>query len=162
MNRRPCAWSYNSYNIRVKLRIRRIGNSLGVIVPKDVLERWQRHEGDFLELSSDAIRPGRSRVGAQEALDDLKHKLAFAVVERHAANRIRAQSLANLHRWKSRGAWVSAYDEWREILESGNDGELFEAMLGRNERSNRLRQSPPYVGLLPREEVKRLNEEASP
>ena len=32
------------------------------------------------------------------------------------------------------------------------------AMLGRDEDSNRLRQSPPYVGLLSRDEVKRLNE----
>lgn len=35
------------------------------------------------------------------------------------------------------------------------------SMLGRDERSNRLRQSPPYVGMLPREEVRRLNEEAA-
>ena len=150
-----------SYNIRVRLRIRRIGNSLGVIVPKAVLDRWKRHEGDYLELSGNAIGPSRSRVGTHDDLDDLKHKLALAVVENYGAQRIRAQSLANLHRWKSRGSWVSAYDEWRKILEGGDDGELFAAMLGRDERSNRLRQSPPYVGLLPREEVRRLNEEAS-
>jgi hypothetical protein len=35
-------------------------------------------------------------------------------------------------------------------------------MLGVDERSNRLRQSPPYVGLLPREDVLNLNEEAAP
>lgn len=34
-------------------------------------------------------------------------------------------------------------------------------MLGRDERANRLRQSPPYVGLLPREAVRKLNEEAA-
>jgi len=34
-------------------------------------------------------------------------------------------------------------------------------MLGRDERANRLRQSPPYVGLLPREQVKQLNQELS-
>lgn len=145
----------------MKLRVRRVGNSLGVIVPKAVLERWRRREGDFLELAGDAIRPCRSRVGTHDALDDLKHKLALLVIERCSAQRIRAQSLANLHRWKSRGSWVSAYDEWQAILERGDDGELFAAMLGRDERSNRLRQSPPYVGLLPREEVSRLNEEAS-
>jgi hypothetical protein len=33
-------------------------------------------------------------------------------------------------------------------------------MLGRDERANRLRQSPPYVGLL-RDEVAKLNEEAA-
>ena len=44
---------------------------------------------------------------------------------------------------------MSAYDEWQRILESGDDGELFATMLGRDERCIRLRQSPPYVGLLP-------------
>jgi hypothetical protein len=53
-----------------------------------------------------------------------------------------------------------AYDEWMEIL-GGDDGALFAAMLGRDERSNRLRQSPPYVGMLPREKVAKLNEEAA-
>ena len=80
---------------------------------------------------------------------------------RFTANQIRAHSLANLHRWKQNGAWVSAYGEWQQILERGGDGELFAALLGRDERSNRLRQSPPYVGMLPREDVRRLNEEAA-
>jgi hypothetical protein len=34
-------------------------------------------------------------------------------------------------------------------------------MLGRDERSNRLRQSPPYVGMLPRAQVEKLNEETA-
>jgi hypothetical protein len=34
-------------------------------------------------------------------------------------------------------------------------------MLGHDERANRLRQSPPCVGLLPREQVQKLNEEAA-
>jgi len=38
---------------------------------------------------------------------------------------------------------------------------LFAVLLGRDEHSNQLRQSPPYVGMLPREEVTRLNEEAA-
>jgi hypothetical protein len=96
-----------------------------------------------------------------DALDTLKRELALAVVRRFTAPEIRAQGLGNLHRWKSRGSWVSAYDEWQEILKSGDDGELFAAMLGRDDRSNRLRQSPPYVGLLSRDEVRKLNEEAA-
>jgi hypothetical protein len=94
-------------------------------------------------------------------LDELKRDLALAIVRRFTPREIRAQSLANLHRWKRQGAWVSAYDEWQDLIERGDDGELFAAMLGHDERANRLRQSPPYVGLLPREEVKRLNEEAA-
>jgi antitoxin component of MazEF toxin-antitoxin module len=145
----------------VKLRLRRIGNSLGVIIPKKTLDHWGRREGDFLELGADAIRPSRASTRSHAALDELKRRLAVAVVARCSANEIRAHSLANLHRWRAAGSWVSAYDEWQKLLTAGDDGELFATMLGRDERSNRLRQSPPYVGLLPRDEVQRLNEEAS-
>jgi len=103
----------------------------------------------------------RHREGGHEALDRLKRRIAAAVVSACTANQIRAHGLANLYRWKQAGVWLSAYEEWQAILESASDGELFAAMLGRDERSNRLRQSPPYVGLLPRAEVERLNEEAS-
>jgi hypothetical protein len=114
----------------MKLQIRRVGNSLGEILPQAVLTEWGVGEGDALEL-------------------------------RHfSPKEVRAQSLANLHRWKGQGTWVSAYDEWTEILQRGSDGELFNAMLGRNDNSNRLRQSIPYVGLLSQEEVKNIYEEA--
>ncbi|MES1188450.1 MAG: AbrB/MazE/SpoVT family DNA-binding domain-containing protein [Myxococcales bacterium] len=145
----------------MKLVVRRVGNSLGIIIPKATLEAWGLAEGDALELVGRSIRPPRSRPSTQEMLDELKRRLAVAVTARCTANEIRAHSLANLQRWKESGAWISAYDEWRQILESGDDGRLFAAMLGRDERSNRLRQSAPYVGLLPRDEVKALNEEAS-
>jgi antitoxin component of MazEF toxin-antitoxin module len=145
----------------MKLVIRRVGNSLGVIIPKSTLKAWGVKEGESLELEGRTIRPLRRHADSQGLLDELKRKLAVAVTSRCTANQIRAQSLANLQRWQANGAWVSAYDEWREILESGDDGLLFAAMLGRDERANRLRQSPPYVGLLPRDEVRALNEEAS-
>jgi len=98
---------------------------------------------------------------AHEQLDELKRKLAAEVAARFTANLIRGHSLANLDRWKMLGSWVSAYTEWEAILRSNDDGELFSVLLGRDERSNRLRQSPPYVGLLPREVVRKLNEEAA-
>jgi len=145
----------------MKLTLRRIGNSLGVILPKAVLQSWGLEEGDTLVLTESGIRPS-SRAGfSQQTLDELKRELALAVVRRFTPLEIRAQSLANLHRWKRQGMWVSAYDEWRELIERGEDGELYAAMLGRDERANRLRQSPPYVGLLPREEVRKLNEKAA-
>jgi len=144
----------------MKLTVRRIGNSLGVILPKTVLDRWGLGEGDTLELSERGIRPPDPAL-SHERLDQIKRALALAVVRRFTPREIRAQSLANLHRWKKQGAWVSAYEEWQEIIERGDDGELFAAMLGRDEHANRLRQSPPYVGLLPRDEVRKLNEEAA-
>lgn len=145
----------------MKLTLRRVGNSLGVILPRTVLRTWGLEEGDTLELTESGIRPA-SRTGfSQQDLDELKRELALAVVRRFTPREIRAQSLANLHRWKQQGVWISAYDEWQELIEQGDDGALFAAMLGRDERANRLRQSPPYVGLLPREEVRKLNEKAA-
>jgi antitoxin component of MazEF toxin-antitoxin module len=149
------------YNSRMKLELRRIGNSVGVIVPKETLQKWGVGEGDYLELGERGIRPFRKSGSSHEGLDELKLKLACEVVSRYTPNLIRAHSLANLSRWRKSGAWVSAYAEWQEILERSSDGDLFAAMLGRDENSNRLRQSPPYVGLLPREVVARLNEEAT-
>jgi len=144
----------------MKLELRRIGNSLGVIVPKEALQNWGVGEGDCLELGERGIRPFLKSHLSHEVLDELKRLLSLAVVRRCTPHEIRAQSLANLYRWRSQGTWVSAYDEWTAILQRGSDGELFAAMLGRDDQSNRLRQSMPYVGLLPQEEVKRIYEEA--
>ena len=143
------------------LVIRRIGNSLGVILPRMLLDAWGLGEGGKLKAGPGGIRPPRSSLNAQEALDRLKRAIAVEVVRRHSPEEIRRHSMANLARWKSQGAWSKAYDEWREILASDDDGELFKAMLGVDDRANRLRQSMPYAGLLPREVVERLNEEAS-
>jgi len=144
----------------MKLQVRRIGNSLGVIVPKSALTGWGVGEGDTLELTERGIRP-LARGSSHLKLDELKRALSLAVIRRRTAQEIRAQSLANLYRWKSQGAWVSAYDDWTEIIENGGDGELFAAMLGRDDNSIRLRQSMPYVGLLSQEEVKKIHEEGA-
>jgi antitoxin component of MazEF toxin-antitoxin module len=145
----------------MKLEVRRIGNSLGVIVPKEALQNWGVREGDYLYLSERGIRPLPKEGSSHAMLDELKRKLASEVVSRFTPNLIRAHGLANLSRWKKSGVWGQTYAEWQEILEGASDGDLFGAMLGRDENSNRLRQSPPYVGLLPRELVRRLNEEAA-
>lgn len=145
----------------MKLELRRIGNSLGVIVPKEALQNWGLREGDYLNLNERGIRPMPKSGASQAVLDELKRKLASEVVSRFTPSLIRAKGLANLSRWRKNGVWGQTYAEWQEILESASDGDLFDAMLGRDENSNRLRQSPPYVGLLPREVVTRLNEEAA-
>jgi antitoxin component of MazEF toxin-antitoxin module len=145
----------------MKLALRRIGNSLGVIVPKEALQNWGVSEGDCLELGERGIRPIPKSGESHALLDELKRKLASEVASRFTPNLIRAHSLANLSRWKKSGVWGPPYAEWQEILESASDGDLFAVMLGRDENSNRLRQSAPYVGLLPREVVGRLNEEAA-
>jgi hypothetical protein len=104
----------------------------------------------------------RAKAGSsQEVPDELKRKITFEVVSRFTPKLARAQGLATLTRWKKSGTWASAYNEWQEILEAASDGIMFAVMLGRDENSNRLRQSPPYVGLLRPELAKRLNEEAA-
>ncbi len=145
----------------MKVTVRRIGNSLGVIIPRAVLKAWRIGEGDYLSVGDEGIRPPAPAASTHDTLDELKRRLAAAVAAHYPAQEIRAHSLANLHRWNSDNVWVSAYDEWKQILVSGDDGKLFATMLGRDENSTRLRQSPPYVGLLPRQQVERLNEEAS-
>jgi antitoxin component of MazEF toxin-antitoxin module len=143
----------------MRTSIRRIGNSLGVLIPRPVLAAWGLGEGDALELTETGIRVPTSSM--QERLDDLKRRIAVEVAANFPPALIRAHSLGNLHRWERQGAWVPAYEEWRTLICSGDDGALFSAMLGRDERANELRQSPPYVGMLPREVIKRLNEEAT-
>jgi antitoxin component of MazEF toxin-antitoxin module len=145
----------------MKLAIRRVGNSFGIIVPKAALQAWGLGEGDHLELSGRGIRPASAAGLSHDVLDELKRSISLAVVKNFTPREIRAQILANLHRWKNQDVWVSAYDEWQEIARREDDGELFAAMLGRDENAVRLRQSMPYVGLLSQEEVKRLHEEAA-
>lgn len=146
----------------MKLTIRRIGNSLGVIVPRSVLEAWGLGEGDVLTVTESGIRPTAQRAGfTHHALDELKRSIALAVLRRFSPREIRVQILANLHRWKGQGSWVPAYDEWRDLARRDDDAALYAAMLGRDDDAVALRQSMPFVGLLSREEVSRLHEEAA-
>jgi len=145
----------------MKVRLRRIGNSLGILLPKATLESWGVGEGDELELDERGVRPPARGGFVHPELDELRRSIALAVVRRHTAQEIRAQILANLHRWKRNDVWGGAYEEWRTIASGSDDGELFAAMLGQDERAVRLRQSAPFVGLLPKGEVRRLNEKAA-
>ena len=149
------------YNLEMRVTLRRIGNSLGVLVPKAKLDAWGLDEGDALELTDQGLRPPRRGGFTHEELDEHRRNVALAVVGNFTARQIRAQILANLHRWKGQGVWGKAYEEWRKIVASDDDGELFAAMLGRDENAIRLRQSAPFVGLLSKEEVRKLNEEAA-
>lgn len=140
------------------LTIRRIGNSLGVIIPRASLEMWRLGEGDELVLKEDGIVPPGAR-SAKGNLNDLRLERACEIIRRFTPREIRAKGLANLYRWKKAGTWCSAYTEWEHILADPDDGRLFAAMLGRDEESVRLRQSAPYVGLLPPDVVRQMNEE---
>lgn len=149
------------YNATMKIPLRRIGNSLGVLLPKATLDTWGLKEGDALELTERGLRPPARGGFTHQELDEHRRAVALAVVRNFTPREIRAQILANLHRWKRQGVWGAAYREWQEIAQGEDDGELFAVMLGRDENAVRLRQSAAFVGLLPKDEVRKLNEEAA-
>lgn len=86
--------------------------------------------------------------GQHQKLDKLKLLSAIAILEENDLATIRARSLDNLDRWVANGTWVSAFDEWRVLMTIGSDEDVIATMTGLDENSNRLRQSPPYAGLL--------------
>ncbi|MEN9865558.1 MAG: hypothetical protein RL748_1148 [Pseudomonadota bacterium] len=96
---------------------------------------------------------------AQTTLDSIKHKISCEVLATFAIAEIKARSKANIERWRANGAGDAVYDEWYAILDDPDDSKIIHAMVGLNENSNRLRQSPPYVGMLPKAVVRKLNEE---
>jgi hypothetical protein len=94
-------------------------------------------------------------------LDEHKRRIGELILEQHTLREIRAKSLENLKRWRARGVWNQAYKDWKGILEHGSNAQLVQSMTGRDEESNRLRQSMPYVGLLDRKIVRALNEKVA-
>jgi hypothetical protein len=128
-----------------------------------MLARWGLEEGDLLELTADGLFPPRhhAKGNAQQRLDEFKRSLALEVVRRIPIAQIRRESLRNLERWRANGVWGGAYEEWRRLIEQGSDAALFAVMVGQDEEANRLRQSPPYMGLLPDAVLEKLREEAA-
>src|SRR3954471_21925934 len=105
----------------MRLTIRRIGNSLGVIVPREVLREWGLDEGDSLELAGESIRRPRRPANLQVTLDRFKRAIALEALRRFTLGQIRERSIANLKRWEKAGSWSGAYAEWRDILTKGTD-----------------------------------------
>lgn len=139
-----------------KVVIRKVGNSLGVLLPKDLMTQWGVGAGDFLMVGEEGIVPPPKQ-STHLVLDDLKLAISMEVVSRFSLTEIRKKSMANLVRWKKQGTWGPAYAEWRDLL-ARDDAVLIKTMVGRDDRSNRLRQSMPYVGLLPKDVVEALRE----
>lgn len=95
-----------------------------------------------------ALGKTKAYTNQQTVLDAKKLASAKRVVQCCTVAQIRRKSLENIKRWTSNGTWVSALDEWLLLMEHGSDQEVIAVMTGTDERSNRLRQSPPYVGLV--------------
>ena len=72
----------------MKVRIRRVGNSLGVLLPKALLAAWGVGEGDELAAHraecERGIRPA-SKAFSHRELDDLRLSLSSAVIRKHTA-----------------------------------------------------------------------------
>lgn len=92
----------------------------------------------------------------QDVQDRRKLIMARRIAEKFALPIIRSRSLENMKRWQENGVWVSAFEEWRQLLINGSDQEVLSAMTGLDEKSNRLRQSAPYAGLLTQAEVEAI------
>lgn len=92
----------------------------------------------------------------QDFQDRRKLAMARLIADKFAMPVIRERSLENLERWQKNGVWVSAFEEWRDLLTSGTDQQVLTVMTGQDEKSNRLRQSAPYAGLLTQSEVEAI------
>jgi len=92
-------------------------------------------------------------------LEQKKLKRAKLILSIYSMPEIIEKSLSNLKRWKANNVWCSAYTEWQKIMESGDQKTIRDAMISESERSTRLRQSPPYVGLLSKQEVMMVNQD---
>lgn len=93
---------------------------------------------------------------SQDYLDYRKLLIARACLQSVEIQKIREKSLSNLDRWNANGTWCSAHDEWRELMIHGSDAEIIAVMTGLDQNSNRLRQSPPYVGLIGQDVVQQI------
>ena len=142
----------------MKVTIRRVGNSCGLLIPKALLETWGLAEGDTIEIGPEGFRAPSPWRNEHVRLDALKRAIAVEVLSRFTPAEIRRRGLDNLARWKAAGTWPRVYQEWEALLRSDDDAALIRAMASEDEESNRLRQSPPYVGMLPKDVLGKLRE----
>ena len=74
-------------NVNVKgtteVRLRKIGNSEGVIIPKDVLERYGLKSGDVLELSEGAGEIALKAKASGTSDFDRKMEMARKVMDKY-------------------------------------------------------------------------------
>lgn len=149
--------------------------NLNVLVERDLLSKAKiaairngRTISDYVRDSLVRLADGLEQKGhisehnAQDILDDYKLEHARLLISTFTMDEIRKHSLANLDRWEESGVISLAYNEWRDILTKKSDIELFEIIVGQNENSNRLRQSPPYVGMLDRNLLRSIRDKRAP
>jgi len=144
----------------MKLKIRRVGNSLGVLLPKDALLAWGLGEGDSLELSLNTIRPVARAPRRPNELDAVSRAIGLAVIRQFTAREIRAQIRATLSARRRQADWDESCDSWQLLARGKDDGALYAAMLGRDETSIGLRHNLPYADLLPAAQLREIRASA--
>lgn len=137
-----------------KTTIRKIGNSLGVLIPKSVLDERGLSEGDDLDVTLDGVM--FPDVNFHQSLDDLRRKISLEILSRFKFDEIRKHSLSNLERWEKNDVWGPPYEEWRDIMLSKEDEYLVRMMVSMDDHPVQLRQSSPFVGLVPKDVLMEL------
>lgn len=141
------------YGVYMRPTVRELEN--GIEQVRQRLGRRVRREvtigGITVQLGMPSSMPNK-----QDVQDRRKLAMAGRVIEKFALPIIRRRSLENMDRWQKNGVWVSAFEEWRQLLISGTDQQVLAVMTGHDEKSNRLRQSAPYAGLLTQAEVEAI------
>lgn len=99
------------------------------------------------------------KINPHLTLDVVKYKIAREVLAKFTIAEIKERSLANIRRWRANGASGQAYDTWERLAMDPDDSKMIAVMVGESEYSNQLRQSPPFVGMLDKELVRKINEE---
>jgi antitoxin component of MazEF toxin-antitoxin module len=145
--------------VLVQAVVRRVGNSLGVLIPIEVTRKLGIAPGDTIEIDENRIRAVQSKPNLHASLDAVKLEIGVRILSRFSVDEIRSRSLENLKRWKRQDVWGTVHEEWLRIVRAKSDGVLIGAMLGRDENSNRLRQSIPYTGMLTDKEVRAIREQ---
>jgi hypothetical protein len=141
------------YGVYMRPTVRELENGI-----EQVRQRLGRRVRREVTIGGITVQPGMpsSMPNKQDVQDRRKLAMAGRVIEKFALPIIRRRSLENMDRWQKNGVWVSAFEEWRQLLISGTDQQVLAVMTGHDEKSNRLRQSAPYAGLLTQAEVEAI------
>ncbi|MDP2759920.1 MAG: hypothetical protein Q8O64_05870 [Sideroxyarcus sp.] len=137
-----------------KTTIRKIGNSLGVIIPKWVLVEMGLSEGVELDVTKNGI--DFSEVNVHQSLDKLRRNISVEILSRFKIFEIRERGILNLNRWKEQNVWGTPYIEWMDILQNGDDDKIIFMLLSMDDYPVQMRQSLPFTGMLPKDLVSEM------
>ncbi|MDP3742922.1 MAG: hypothetical protein Q8Q76_01100 [Methylotenera sp.] len=150
-----CKLFHASQGIYVKTNTKISLEKLGYIIRK----RLGKNPNRIIVIGRSTIHVSKTITlkNSHTHLDQIKLRMAKAVVEQFSVEYIRKESLENLAHWRSIGSWCSANTEWEDIMRHGQDETIIYLMTSEDEEpANRLRQSPPFVGLLSQDQVDEL------